>query len=157
MTGSLSLFLLFSAIATALAGCSDSDTPTSPTPGGLVVTSTRAVLRAGEVLPLTVTGSGAPVTTVTWSTTGRGVGELWEAVRRFRTHSAGVRARRLTARNEFRLRELLTQRLLEHIEQRVLGPGEFERLVQRIAARELDPYTAASEILRRTLEQRADQ
>ena len=69
MTGPLSLVLLISAIATALAGCSDSDTPTSPTPGGLVVTSTRAVLGAGEVLPLTVTSSGAPVTTVTWSTT----------------------------------------------------------------------------------------
>jgi hypothetical protein len=53
-----------------LAGCNDSnDTPTSPTPGGLVVTSTRAVLRAGEVLPLTVTSSGSPVTTVTWATT----------------------------------------------------------------------------------------
>jgi LAO/AO transport system kinase len=102
-------------------------------------------------------GEWRPPIVKTEATTGRGVGELWEAVRRFRTHSAGVRARRLTARNEFRLRELLTQRLLEHIEQRVLGPGEFERLVQRIAARELDPYTAASEILRRTLEQRADQ
>jgi hypothetical protein len=68
--GPLSLFLLISAGAIALTGCNDSnDTPTSPTPGGLVVTSTRAVLRAGEVLPLTVTSAGTPVTTVTWTTT----------------------------------------------------------------------------------------
>ena len=33
----------------------------------------------------------------------------------------------------------------------MLGPGEFEALVERIAKREVDPYTAASDILERAL------
>jgi hypothetical protein len=62
-----------------------------------------------------------------------------------------MRARRLKARNEFRLRDLLTHRFMEHVEQQMLGAGEFEALVARIAAREVDPYTAASDILSKAL------
>ncbi|MSO61272.1 MAG: methylmalonyl Co-A mutase-associated GTPase MeaB [Acidobacteria bacterium] len=61
------------------------------------------------------------------------------------------RARRLKARNEFRLRDLLTHRFMELVEHEVLGAGEFDALVARIAAREVDPYTAASDILSRAL------
>ncbi|MGE0043857.1 MAG: methylmalonyl Co-A mutase-associated GTPase MeaB [Vicinamibacterales bacterium] len=96
-------------------------------------------------------GEWRPPIVKTEATTGRGVAELWRTVGAFRAHSAGARERRLKARNEFRLRELLTQRLLDHIERDVLGPGEFDELVTRIAARELDPYTAAADILSRTL------
>jgi LAO/AO transport system kinase len=96
-------------------------------------------------------GEWRPPIVKTEATTGRGVSELWQTIQRFRGHSAGVRERRLKERNEFRLRELLTQRLMDHIEQRVLAAGEFDQLVTRIAAREVDPYTAAAEILARTL------
>ena len=66
----LLLTLALTSAAAALAGCdSSNDTPTSPTSGGLLVTSTRSVLKAGEVLPLTVTNSGAAVPSVTWTTT----------------------------------------------------------------------------------------
>ena len=45
-------------------------------------------------------------------------------------------------------------RLLRHVVERtLLGPGEFEALVDRIAAREIDPYSAAEEILTRSLRQ----
>jgi hypothetical protein len=37
------------------------------------------------------------------------------------------------------------------VERDVLAPGEFEALVSRIAAREVDPYTVAATILERTL------
>jgi hypothetical protein len=40
---------------------------------------------------------------------------------------------------------------MQHVEDRVLGPGEFERYLERIAARELDPYTATAEIIERTM------
>ena len=53
----------------------------------------------------------------------------------------------MAARQEYRLRELLAQRFLAHVEQRVFAPGEFEALVARIAARELDPYSAANAVL----------
>lgn len=96
-------------------------------------------------------GEWRPPIIKTEATTGRGIAELWQAIQRFRAHSAGASARRLKQRNEFRLRELLTQRLMDHIEKNVLAPGEFDDLVAKIAAREVDPYTVAAGILTRTL------
>jgi len=79
---------------------------------------------------------------------------LWQTIKAFRARSEGARARRLKARNEFRLRDLLTHRFMEHVEQSVLATGEFNALVERIAKREVDPYTAASDILSKALKQR---
>jgi LAO/AO transport system kinase len=98
-------------------------------------------------------GEWRPPIVKTEATTGRGVAELWETIKAFRTHSEGARARRLKARNEFRLRDLLTHRFLDHVEGVMLGPGQFDSLVERIAKRELDPYTAASDILSKALKQ----
>ena len=96
-------------------------------------------------------GEWRPPIVKTEATTGKGVAELWEAIKAFRAHSEAGRFKRRQARGEFRLRDLLTHKLLEHIEHEVLGPGELQRLVQRIAARETDPYSAAAEILKRTV------
>jgi len=96
-------------------------------------------------------GEWRPPIVKTEATTGRGVPELWATIKAFRTHSEGARAKRLKARNEFRLRDLLTHRFLEHVERDLLQPGEFEALVERIARREVDPYTAASGILLQAL------
>lgn len=96
-------------------------------------------------------GEWRPPIIKTEATTGHGVPELWAAIQQFRAHSAGAQARRLKARNEFRLRDLLTHRFMELVEHDLLGAGEFDALVGRIAAREVDPYTAASDILSRAL------
>jgi LAO/AO transport system kinase len=96
-------------------------------------------------------GEWRPPIVKTEATTGKGVAELWQTITAFRAHSEGARVRRLKARNEFRLRDLLTHRFMEHVEKGVLGAGEFEALVDRIARREVDPYTAASDILARAL------
>ena len=96
-------------------------------------------------------GEWRPPIVKTEATTGKGVAELWQTIKAFRTHSEGTRAKRLKARNEFRLRDLLTHRFMEHVEQGLLGKGEFEALVDRIARREVDPYTAASDILGKSL------
>ncbi|MEO8678036.1 MAG: methylmalonyl Co-A mutase-associated GTPase MeaB [Vicinamibacterales bacterium] len=96
-------------------------------------------------------GEWRPPIVKTEATTGRGVAELWATVRQFRKHSEGTREHRLKARNEFRLRDLLTHRFMEHVEREMMSAGEFDALVTRIAAREVDPYTAASEILARAL------
>ena len=80
-----------------------------------------------------------------------GIPELWQTIQAFRAHSEGNRAKRLKARNEFRLRDLLTHRFMEHVENSVMAAGEFDSLVERIARRDVDPYTAASDILRKTL------
>ncbi|HEU5254883.1 MAG TPA: methylmalonyl Co-A mutase-associated GTPase MeaB [Vicinamibacterales bacterium] len=84
----------------------------------------------------------------TEATTGAGVPEVIAAVDRFRAHSEAEWATRRRERQEYRLRDLLSHRFLQLAEQE-LAPGEFERLVDGIAARRIDPYSAAAEIINR--------
>jgi len=85
------------------------------------------------------------------ATSGKGVPEIVEMVERFRTHSAGKQDARRKTRSEFRLRELIAQRFMDHLERQVLAPNELAQVVERIAAREVDPYTAAASLLERAL------
>jgi LAO/AO transport system kinase len=83
------------------------------------------------------------------ATTGDGVAELWAAVARYRAQRPQGDGRR-RARHEQRLRELLSARFLEHLE-RTLPAGELNRVVNRIAAGDIDPYSAATELMNRTV------
>jgi LAO/AO transport system kinase len=85
----------------------------------------------------------------TEAVSGKGVPELLDAVGRFKAHTAATLGRRRRARAEWRLRELLGRRFLGHVEQQVLAAGEFDRILERIAAREIDPYTAVDDIFQR--------
>lgn len=113
----------------------------------------RMVTSVESNLALQAFGEGQwrPPIVRTEATTGKGVTELLTTVRAFRAHSAQQRERRLAARQEYRLRELLARRFLAHVESQVLAAGEFDALVGRIARREVDPYTAAADILARAL------
>jgi LAO/AO transport system kinase len=96
-------------------------------------------------------GQWRPPIVKTEATTGRGVPELWETIKKFRAHSESTKADRLKTRNEFRMRELLTHGFLDHLDRHVLAPGELQQVLDRVAARETDPYTASAEILKRAL------
>ena len=96
-------------------------------------------------------GEWRPPIVRTQATTGQGVAELLAAVEAFRAHAAPDRPERRRLRHAHRLRELLVERFMEHVDRRVLAPGEFDGLVARIADRGLDPYSAASGILERAL------
>jgi hypothetical protein len=72
-------------------------------------------------------------------------------VERFRAHTAHDRGARRRARAEYRLRELLGHRFLHHVERYVLPEGGLDAYLDRIAARELDPYSAADDIMRRAI------
>jgi LAO/AO transport system kinase len=90
----------------------------------------------------------------TIATSGHGVPELVDAIWRFREHAqrpSGLGFARQRARTEYGLRELVSQRFMDHLEREVLGPGELESIIDRIAAREIDPYSVASELLSRAL------
>ncbi len=87
----------------------------------------------------------------TVATTGQGVAELVATIGRFRAHTRAALGSRRRARAEFRLREILSRRFLQRVEGQVLRPGEFEDYLERIARRELDPYSAASEIMSRAV------
>jgi LAO/AO transport system kinase len=88
----------------------------------------------------------------TVATTGTGVEELLDAIGRFRAATAASGMARRRERAEYRLREILAQRFVEHVERRVLAPGELDAVLERIAAREIDPYTAADGIFDRAVE-----
>jgi len=88
----------------------------------------------------------------TEATAGKGTTELADAIERFRAHMAPVQGERRRARAEWRVRELLAHRFVQHVQERVLGEGEFDRFLDRIAARETDPYTVVDEILRRSIQ-----
>ena len=96
-------------------------------------------------------GAWRPPIVRTQATTGQGVPDLLAAVEAFRAHTAPARHDRRRARHAFRLRELLADRFMEHVDCHVLAPGELDGLLAQIADRGLDPYTAANGILERAL------
>jgi LAO/AO transport system kinase len=97
-------------------------------------------------------GAWQPPILKTTATSGDGVEELWAAVERFRAHPAKDDARR-RARFEHHFRALLGQHVLRRLE-RSLPAGELDRAVDRIVAREIDPYSAADTLIAAALAQR---
>ena len=85
----------------------------------------------------------------TVATQGTGVAEVLETLWRFRGHSEPRRTERRLRRSEFRLRELVAQQFMERLERDVLKVGELASIVDRVAAREIDPFTAADELVKR--------
>jgi LAO/AO transport system kinase len=83
----------------------------------------------------------------TEATTGVGAEALWAEIERFRQRPAQAREHRRRTRESTRLRRLLSQRLIERVE-RELPPGEFDRLVDAVAGREIDPYAAVDRLMR---------
>ena len=57
----------------------------------------------------------------TVATTGAGIAEVIEAIGTFRERGAGQQATRRRARGEYRLRELVAQRFMKHLEEKVLS------------------------------------
>jgi putative protein kinase ArgK-like GTPase of G3E family len=87
----------------------------------------------------------------TEANTGRGVPELWDAVERFRRHTAAQQGARRRARAEFQFRELLGHVFLRVVETEVLAAGELDGLLDRVAGREIDHHTAVQDVLARAL------
>jgi LAO/AO transport system kinase len=94
-------------------------------------------------------GRWRPPILKTVATTGVGVPELAAAIKAFRDHHAAVDHARRRLRARHRLQDLVSRRFLEHLIAKVLGPGELDAIVERVAAREIDPYAAAADLLRR--------
>jgi GTPase len=120
----------------------------------------RVVTEVEANLALRAYGPGEwrPPILKTIATTGAGVAELVAAIWTFRERTAQTGrapgttlAERQRGRIEYRLRELVAQRFMERLEREVLAPTELASVVERIAAREVDPYTAANELLARAL------
>jgi LAO/AO transport system kinase len=96
-------------------------------------------------------GEWRPPIVKTEATTGAGVPELVDLIEKFRQHTVATQGSRRRARAEWRLRELLGHRFIDHVEKHVLKPGEFEDILERIAARQTDPYSAVDAIFARAV------
>jgi len=91
-------------------------------------------------------GEWRPMIVRTQATTGQGLDDLVDAIERFREQSPSVESRRRD-RAAAQLRSIVAAALMRQVESRVPAAA-METLVDRIAARTLDPYAAAEEVLR---------
>ena len=83
----------------------------------------------------------------TQATSGQGLDELDEVIARFRAQGSRVEHRR-RKRADAQLRSIVGAKLLRQVESRV-SALQMEALIDRIAARSLDPYSAADEVIDR--------
>jgi LAO/AO transport system kinase len=100
------------------------------------------------MLELSAASTWRPPILATVASAGQGLDELWDAVRAHREHlgSSGE----LAARRERRQDEELRHIVQEHLELRVRQVAEgdhYRRVLERLRARELDPWAAAAEVL----------
>ncbi|MBA3286955.1 MAG: methylmalonyl Co-A mutase-associated GTPase MeaB, partial [Acidimicrobiia bacterium] len=93
-------------------------------------------------------GDWRPPILATVATSGDGVPELWAAVEAHQRHAAasGERDRRRQVRLTNELREILTRRFEERARDR-LGDAAWQDLEQRVLDREVDPWSAADQLL----------
>jgi len=84
----------------------------------------------------------------TVATEGRGVEDLWQAILDHRAHleANGLLERRRDSRLREELRAIVFERVRERVDATCHGE-RFDGLVSKVAARELDPYAAADELL----------
>jgi methylmalonyl-CoA epimerase len=75
----------------------------------------------------------------------------WRTIDQFRARTDAAVGTRRRTRAEWRLREILSRSFLQHLERAVLAPGELDSLLDRITAREIDPYAAADGVVQRAL------
>jgi len=83
------------------------------------------------------------------ATRGEGIDELWDVINEHRTFQMATG--RLDARREERLRDELRAIVVTRLEEeaaRACSGARFEALLVAVAQRELDPHTAAAELLR---------
>jgi LAO/AO transport system kinase len=100
------------------------------------------------MLDLSAAADWRPPIVRTTATDGSGVDELWQVIGAHRAHLTGggglVRRRRVRLRDE--LRDIVAARLRADTDARCSGDG-FEKLVDQVVAREVDPYEAAGRLL----------
>lgn len=109
----------------------------------------RAVTEIETMLGFNVYAPGdwRPPVLQTRALDGAGVDDVLDALDQFRARGAAAVRRRQRTRVNAWLRRLVADRFLERLEQRVLDAGAFDRLVVRVAAAEVDPYTAAEQLV----------
>jgi LAO/AO transport system kinase len=111
----------------------------------------RLVAEIQSMLSLAAEGGHAPAIVETVAVDDRGTTELLAAVFDFRKRAdaSGLLVRKRRAQVRRQLEETVRDRLLGHVWSQLVTADERERLVDRLLARELDPFAAADAVLRK--------
>ena len=111
----------------------------------------RLVTEIESMLSLAGRGGHVPAIVQTVAVEDRGTPELLAAVEDFRgkADASGLLARKRRAQVRRQLEETVRDRLLGHVWSRLVTAEEGERLVDRLLARDLDPFAAADAVLRK--------
>ena len=111
----------------------------------------RLVAELESMLALAAGADPPPAIVRTTATLDEGTGELLEAIEAFRERAlaSGALLRRRRGHLRRQLDEAVRQRVMAHVRAEALTAAETEALVERLAAREIDPFAAADEVLRR--------
>lgn len=109
----------------------------------------RVVAEIQSMLALGTQDGLRPTIVKTVATSDEGLAPLWQAVLDFgpAAEAAGVAGHKRRAHATRQFEEALRARVLRRLRERVLTPGELERIVERLLARELDPLSAADQAL----------
>jgi LAO/AO transport system kinase len=102
-----------------------------------------------QMMALTDDGRPRPAIVRTVATRGQGIDELAAAIEEHlaRPETAGARRERRVQRARVRLEEVLAQALFRRVVERGVGLAHWNGVVERLARRETDPYSAVEEIL----------
>ena len=130
--------------STTSASSSSSSTLKSNEFLGILISQLRAMLRLGSPPP----GGWEPPIVPTVAMRDQGIADLAAAIERHRAHlhASGHQATRDRDRARREFQQIIQEAALERIRARYAGAA-WEALVDRIAARDIDPYTAAAELL----------
>ena len=111
----------------------------------------RLVAEIQSMLMLGAGDAEGPAIVKTTATLDEGVVELLAAVETFRerAQASGALARKRRAHLQRQLEDAVRQRVMGQVRQRVLTESETEALVERLAARQVDPFSAADDVVRR--------
>jgi len=92
-----------------------------------------------------------PAIVKTVATEDKGIDEALTAIESFRgrAEKSGLLARKKRAHLRQQFEETLRERVRRRLDERALGDAERERILDRLAARETDPFTATDEVLKK--------
>jgi LAO/AO transport system kinase len=110
----------------------------------------RLLTELHSMLTMTDASAEVPEIVKTVATEDKGIAEVLAAIEAFRgrAEKSGLLARKQRAHLRQQFEETLRERVLGRLDERALAGGERERILDRLAARETDPFTATDEVLK---------
>ena len=111
----------------------------------------RLITELHSMLSMAGPEAEAPEIVKTVATDDKGTDDVLAAIETFRgrAEKSGLLARKQRAHLRQQFEETLRERVLSRLDERALGGAERERILDRLSARETDPFTVTDEVLKK--------